>query len=145
MLVKFPIALLAVSSGAMAYKNKYVTHAFVTTSSNYNLSPLPSPSIAGTNLLSCQGSTNSPEVAECYVGIGNIDASATYSYNQEFSHKSCYIKYATNDGNVAHPVSGQKIKDVASSIVANCGHHKGSYGTENCDGCHVTVNYRKSI
>ncbi|KAI4677321.1 uncharacterized protein J4E88_007129 [Alternaria novae-zelandiae] len=114
MFFKFPITLLAISSGVMAYTNN------------------------------CKGSTNSPLIAECRDAIANnINAGLTYSHDQEFSYGTCYVKYATNDkASVSHPVSGQKIKDVATRILNECGHHKGSFGTDNCDGCHVTVNYK---
>lgn len=50
--------------------------------------------------------------------------------------------YATN-GAGEHKVDGKTIRNTAQSILDSCGHHKGSYGTNNdCDSCHVTVNYR---
>ncbi|KAI4638771.1 hypothetical protein J4E93_009799 [Alternaria ventricosa] len=115
MLFKFPITLLAISSGVMAYTNN------------------------------CKGSTNSPNLAECKDAIdNNINAGVTYYHDQEFSYGNCFVKYATKDkASVSHPVSGQTIKDVARRILAECGHHKGSYGTDNdCEQCHVTINYR---
>lgn len=49
--------------------------------------------------------------------------------------------YATNGAGV-EPLSGQTIRDTAQEILSNCGGGKGSFGTNNCGSCHVTVNYR---
>jgi len=64
-----------------------------------------------------------------------------YNDGQEFSQGSCFIKYATN-GSGSKPVKGSIIKEKAEYILAHCGKSHGSYGTGNCDKCHVTVNYR---
>ncbi|KAI4606395.1 hypothetical protein J4E80_010147 [Alternaria sp. BMP 0032] len=89
----------------------------------------------------CDGSSRSPNLSECYVGIARIDVNAYYNDQQEFSQGSCFIKYATN-GSGQQAVRGQVIKDKAEYILAHCGKSHGSYGTGNCDKCHVTVNYR---
>ncbi|CAG5158676.1 uncharacterized protein ALTATR162_LOCUS5200 [Alternaria atra] len=111
MFSKVTLALLAMSCTAIAYKDN------------------------------CDGSTNSPNLSDCYVGIDRIDVGAFYSDGQEFSQGSCFIKYAINKSG-PYAVSGQTIKDKALYILAHCGHHHGSYGTGNCEKCHVTVNYR---
>ncbi|KAL1301834.1 hypothetical protein AAFC00_006019 [Neodothiora populina] len=89
----------------------------------------------------CEGSSNSPDINDCYAALDNIDVGANYEDQAEFSTGSCYLVYATN-GSGPQPVSGQTVHDIASNILAQCGHHKGSFGTGKCDACHVTVNYR---
>ncbi|KAJ5799064.1 uncharacterized protein N7518_001132 [Penicillium psychrosexuale] len=78
---------------------------------------------------------------DCAKAISNIDTSATYNDGSQFSEGHCYLVYATN-GSGDQPVSGQTIHDVAQSILDGCAKKHGSYGTGNCDACHVTVNYR---
>ncbi|KAL4995081.1 hypothetical protein BDV10DRAFT_137959 [Aspergillus recurvatus] len=89
----------------------------------------------------CKGSSKSPSITDCQAALRNIDTSATYADQAEFSVGNCYVVYATN-GSGEQRLSGQKIYDTARTILDTCGHHKGSYGTNNCDECHVTINYR---
>ncbi|RDW93603.1 uncharacterized protein DSM5745_00925 [Aspergillus mulundensis] len=104
-----------------------------------NLGLIATGALAYTN--NCKGSSNSPSITDCQAALRNIDTSATYNDQSQFSVGNCYMIYATNDAG-EQPVSGQVLYDTAKSILDTCGHHKGSYGTNNCDSCHVTVNYR---
>ncbi|CDM29947.1 hypothetical protein DTO013E5_8341 [Penicillium roqueforti] len=89
----------------------------------------------------CDGSLIPANKDDCLKAISNVDTSATYNDGSQFSEGECYLVYATN-GSGDQPVSGQKIHDVAQAIVDNCDMQHGSFGTENCNSCHVTVNYR---
>ncbi|KAE8314550.1 ubiquitin 3 binding protein But2 C-terminal domain-containing protein [Aspergillus transmontanensis] len=112
--------------------------------------PSPSESVAMTTCLnykrrtipSCKGSSNSPSITDCQEAIRRIDEGSSYGDGAEFSVGNCYMVYATN-GDGEHKVEGKTIRNTAQSILDSCGHHKGSYGTNNnCDSCHVTINYR---
>ncbi|KAL5373722.1 hypothetical protein PMIN06_010863 [Paraphaeosphaeria minitans] len=95
----------------------------------------------------CKGSLVglNESLKDCYNGLNRVDRGAQYSDQTQFSSGHCYIIYATN-GAGAQPVSGQTIVDTATSILTDCGGivhlSEGSYGTGNCESCHVTVNYR---
>ncbi|RJE19783.1 hypothetical protein PHISCL_07881 [Aspergillus sclerotialis] len=89
----------------------------------------------------CEGSFLPVSKEECAEAINNIDTTKNYSEDTEFSSGHCYLKYATNGGSDSE-VSGQEIRDVAQNIIDNCHDSHGSYGIDNCDECHVTVNYR---
>ncbi|KAL6233418.1 hypothetical protein BDW75DRAFT_242047 [Aspergillus navahoensis] len=89
----------------------------------------------------CKGSSDSPSITDCQAALRNIDTSATYADQAEFTVGNCYVVYATN-GSGEQRLSGQKNYDTAKTILDTCGHHKGSYGTNNCDESHVTINYR---
>ncbi|KAI1343063.1 hypothetical protein F5Y15DRAFT_412730 [Xylariaceae sp. FL0016] len=92
----------------------------------------------------CKGSTLHPNINNCMWAMeNNIDQGATYSDGQEFSFQDCYIKYATN-GSGAQSISGADIYQTCRTIIEACGFAHGSYGTGNCDECHVTMNYRLS-
>ncbi|TFK46810.1 hypothetical protein OE88DRAFT_1637690 [Heliocybe sulcata] len=102
------------------------------------ISPIP---LYGNN---CEGSSvcSSYNIgSDCQGGLALINQGATYNDQAQFSNGHCYIIYATN-GEGAQPISGSTIHSTASAIISNCGHHCGSYGTNNCPNCHVTVNYR---
>ena len=66
-----------------------------------------------------------------------------YNDQAEFSVNTCYVKYATN-GSGAQAVSGSLIKSTIAAIRSSCP-CVGSYGTNNCVQCHVTVNYRRPL
>ncbi|GAB1203791.1 hypothetical protein APSETT445_002431 [Aspergillus pseudonomiae] len=90
----------------------------------------------------CKGSSNSPSITDCQEAIRRIDEGKDYGDGSEFSVGNCYMVYATN-GTGEHKLDGKTIRNTAQSILDSCGHHKGSYGTNNdCDSCHVTINYR---
>ncbi|TFK54726.1 hypothetical protein OE88DRAFT_950256 [Heliocybe sulcata] len=92
----------------------------------------------------CKGSGLCPAnyiANECRAGMALIDRGATYTDQAQFSNGHCYIIYATN-GAGPQPVSGQVIYDTANTILNDCQHSCGSYGTGNCDKCHVTLNFR---
>lgn len=93
---------------------------------------------------SCKGSTFSPNIDACYAGLANIDVNADYDDGYEWSSCDCYMVYATN-GSGEEPISGQTLKTITTNILQQCGHHKGSFGTGNCNKCHVTVNYRSTL
>ncbi|EYE99782.1 uncharacterized protein EURHEDRAFT_373693 [Aspergillus ruber CBS 135680] len=89
----------------------------------------------------CEGSFIPIKKEQCIDALNNIDTTKTYKDQQEFSSGHCYLKYATN-GSGDQDLSGQRIRDVAQNILDNCSDGHGSYGTGNCEKCHVTVNYR---
>ncbi|KAI0014099.1 hypothetical protein F4779DRAFT_560716 [Xylariaceae sp. FL0662B] len=89
----------------------------------------------------CQGSALSPSLSDCETGLRNINQGAQYVDQSQFSYGHCYIIYATN-GAGAQPVSGATIYSTAMNILNQCSARHGSYGTNNCASCHVTVNYR---
>ncbi|KAJ5799063.1 uncharacterized protein N7518_001131 [Penicillium psychrosexuale] len=77
----------------------------------------------------------------CINAKNAIDTSATYTDGTEFSKGNCYVKYATN-GSGDQPISGQDIVNTMTTIMDSCDLRIGSFGTGNCDSCHVTINYR---
>ncbi|KAF2966576.1 hypothetical protein GQX73_g7030 [Xylaria multiplex] len=89
----------------------------------------------------CAGSAFSPSLSDCQAALGNINTGTSYSDQSQFSSGNCYVIYATN-GAGPQPVSGQTILDTANAILDQCSSRHGSYGTNNCESCHVTVNYR---
>ncbi|KAI1121502.1 hypothetical protein F5Y10DRAFT_288409 [Nemania abortiva] len=89
----------------------------------------------------CDGSLFSPTRSDCDTGVSHIDPGATYNDQAQFSSGNCYIIYATN-GAGPQPVSGQVLINTANAILDECSNLHGSYGTNNCESCHVTVNYR---
>ncbi|EYE99783.1 uncharacterized protein EURHEDRAFT_407782 [Aspergillus ruber CBS 135680] len=78
---------------------------------------------------------------DCDKARDSIDATATYKDGKEFSKGTCYVKYATN-GSGDQPIKGQDIINTMNNIQQNCNSNVGSYGTGNCEKCHVTINYR---
>lgn len=67
------------------------------------------------------------------------------SHYPSLTHTACIViprRWTSGDTNHAPPVSGQQIKNTAWAILNGCSDGCGSYGTGNCDGCHVTINYR---
>lgn len=125
---------LTFASSSIAYSNKY---SFPSLSSYvHSLTPR-----------SCKGSAVSlgPHLGDCFVGIRKIDQNAMYNDQAQFSYNNCYLKYATN-GSGAKPIKGIDIVNKINEIIASCrppnGYYSGSFGTGNCDACHVTVNYR---
>ncbi|KAL2852857.1 hypothetical protein BJY01DRAFT_244438 [Aspergillus pseudoustus] len=88
-----------------------------------------------------QGSSMNLNVGDCRAALDRIDRQRTYNDQAEFSVSNCYMIYATN-GSGRRPVRGQIIYDIANAILNSCREHKGRLGTNNCDSCHVTVNYR---
>ncbi|KAI9059200.1 hypothetical protein FKP32DRAFT_1580372 [Trametes sanguinea] len=78
---------------------------------------------------------------DCARAIASVDQSATYNDQAQFSIGNCYMIYATN-GAGDQPVSGAVIIDTARSILDGCSNICGSFGTNNCASCHVTLNYR---
>ncbi|KAL2819168.1 hypothetical protein BJX63DRAFT_428824 [Aspergillus granulosus] len=82
-----------------------------------------------------------PSASDCKKALNNINVNRTYKDQSQFSVGDCYMIYATN-GSGDKLVSGRRIYDTAKSIIDTCSGHKGSFGTGNCDACHVTVNYR---
>ncbi|KAI0633792.1 hypothetical protein C8Q77DRAFT_1056933 [Trametes polyzona] len=94
----------------------------------------------------CKGSGLCPTVnihGDCLKAISLVNPHATYTDQAQFSTGHCYMKYATN-GAGPQPVSGQVIIDTANTILNQCSHHCGSYGTNSpgCSSCHVSLNYR---
>ncbi|KAL2782679.1 hypothetical protein BJX66DRAFT_320134 [Aspergillus keveii] len=89
----------------------------------------------------CEGSTYSPSITDCQAAIRNIHVDQAYVDQAQFSVGDCYLIYATNDSG-DQTIGGQLLRDTAEAILDTCGHHKGSFGTNNCDECHVTMNYR---
>ncbi|KAI1145051.1 hypothetical protein F4825DRAFT_457905 [Nemania diffusa] len=79
--------------------------------------------------------------ADCVTGISHINPNTQYSDQAQFSSGDCYIIYATNNAG-PQPISGQVLIDTANDILDECSSLHGSYGTNNCASCHVTVNYR---
>ncbi|KAH8434301.1 uncharacterized protein LDX57_011947 [Aspergillus melleus] len=105
-----------------------------------NLALLATSGFAYSN--NCQGSSVDVKLSDCKAALARIDKGKTYVDQAQFSVRNCYMIYATN-GSGRHPIKGQYIWDTANSIINSCGKHKGSFGTNNnCDKCHVTVNYR---
>ncbi|KAL8761526.1 MAG: hypothetical protein Q9184_002346, partial [Pyrenodesmia sp. 2 TL-2023] len=92
----------------------------------------------------CHGSTLNPRLPDCHYGLLAIDPLATYEDRQEFSPGHCMIQYRT-DGTGPHPISGAIIRDTAQAIMEKCDKHKGSFGTGNCEKCHVTPDVLKSF
>lgn len=82
---------------------------------------------------------------DCRRGMATIRGDTMYPDQSQFSFGHCYIKYATN-GSGEQLVSGQTILDTINAIFEDCGTFYGtwvgSFGTNNCDACNVTVNYR---
>ncbi|KAL8731340.1 MAG: hypothetical protein Q9181_004337 [Wetmoreana brouardii] len=115
------LGIAALYQGAAAYKNEY---AMMTT-------------------YSCAGSYRWQKRGDCEAAIKRIDSQAIFTDGAEFSVGTCYIKYSTDDGGPA-PVIGEVIHETAWQLYYNyCAKERhGSFGTDNCDGCHVTVNYR---
>ncbi|KAL4875870.1 hypothetical protein BJY04DRAFT_223615 [Aspergillus karnatakaensis] len=89
----------------------------------------------------CKGSSRNPSLSDCQVALRNIDVNRTYRDQAQFSFGNCYMIYATN-GSGDQTVSGQTLQNTAKSIMDTCANHKGSFGTENCHACHVTITYR---
>ncbi|KJK61508.1 Heterokaryon incompatibility protein HET [Aspergillus parasiticus SU-1] len=104
-----------------------------------NFSLLVTSTLAYSN--NCKGSSLSPTLSDYEAALGNIHVRESCANQSQFSVGNCYVIYATN-GSGEQRLSGQIIFDTAKSILDNCGGHKGSFGTYNCNVCHVTVNYR---
>lgn len=51
------------------------------------------------------------------------------------------MEYRTNDAG-DQDLDGDTIRKTAEKILDSCEGNNGSYGTDNCDECHVTINYR---
>ncbi|KAK4691850.1 hypothetical protein P7C71_g5245, partial [Lecanoromycetidae sp. Uapishka_2] len=77
-----------------------------------------------------KGFSNSPRLTDCQVALQNINTGQIYSDGAQFSVGSCYMVYATN-GARAQTISGQIIYDIAQNILNDCGHYRGSFGTNN--------------
>ncbi|KAK1146857.1 hypothetical protein N8T08_002175 [Aspergillus melleus] len=89
----------------------------------------------------CKGSSRNLNTKDCDKALNSINKDLTYKDQSQFSVGNCYVIYATN-GSGDKRVSGQKIHDTVKTIIDTCSDHKGSFGTGNCDACHVTVNYQ---
>ena len=99
------------------------------------------PLLTSIHRSSCAGSSLTPSLSDCEKALANINTGSTYTDQAQFSVGTCYMIYATN-GAGPQSLSGQGILDTAQSILDDCTGYKGSFGTNNCESCHVTVNYR---
>ncbi|OSC99404.1 hypothetical protein PYCCODRAFT_842578 [Trametes coccinea BRFM310] len=138
----------------------FATTALATPTSNFT-SPIADYSNNCKGSLAC-----SHQIAvDCAKAIASVDQTATYTDQAQFSVGNCYSKslssvlvcsevtgeadipsvilviYATN-GAGEQPVSGAVIIDTTRSILNACSNICGSFGTNNCPTCHVTLNFR---
>lgn len=89
-----------------------------------------------------------PRIDDCWAGMrDNIDPTRKYQDEHVFSYGTCFMVYRT-DGAIDFPLSGQVINDTLTRMLKECCcdargyNHRGSFGTGNCDQCHVTVDYQ---
>lgn len=79
------------------------------------------------------------------MGLSRIKPNDKYTDGYEFSHGDCMVQYRTG-GSGPQPLLGEVILKTANAILDDCmdmsGTSHGSFGTGNCDKCHVTINYR---
>ncbi|KAK3717803.1 hypothetical protein LTR37_005574 [Vermiconidia calcicola] len=96
----------------------------------------------------CKGSSYNPPLMDCWTGYQSIDEDQMYAGKCDFSFNECYIVYTdeSHDGCVGGVgITGKAIKQTVYDILDTCYEWKGSFGTYDCDDCHVTVNYRTHI
>ncbi|KAK3717282.1 hypothetical protein LTR37_005991 [Vermiconidia calcicola] len=75
----------------------------------------------------CEGSYLSPDVNQCITAIDAIEEDKIYYGGDDFSYKSCEVKYKTSgmptffSGNQPpEAIKGSYIKDAAYQILAQC-------------------------
>ena len=67
-----------------------------------------------------------------------------YSDQDQLSFGHCYIKHATN-GMSPRSILGHRIEGATNDILNESLYQHCSFGTGNCDLCHVPINYRSLL
>ncbi|KAI5286478.1 hypothetical protein KEM54_006759 [Ascosphaera aggregata] len=138
-MMRFTLVLpvLITISGAYAYKDKFVAFSYDDAFAYIFADE--------SDATSCDGFLFAANKDDCVdIRDHQIQADTTYADGAHWGEGHCYISYSTNASG-PHPLKGQKVIDTVNTIMDKCSKKlHGSYGTgqEDCEDCHVTVNYK---